>query len=1029
MKRFLKRSAFTIVEMVIVIAVIGILATVMIPTISGMIENANKSADTQFTASLTIQLAVESVDDGINSEADLRRIVDQYYGEWDGDTLVTSYYDTKLVPKAAKSGNHFWYNVVDGSVVAGDFDYVNNLPGPASATDGVPSEPPAPDFEKANPRTIKTKNGNYFFLMDCGGSEIVGDVFNALSGCPDSVAVGLAFDALNAPDYTDADNELAATVLEKLLKTGVLTNAGLIAGSTNLEYIYVPAGTTRQGSGTYLYNGTEVASSSRGSITIPANYAVDLPAGSMFGEDSLKGFPDSTLLNIPTDDVSKLGDFFEPNSAYISGSTADNTVKSFTIVLANGARYGQDEAGSFYLLNADGTMGDAVSGVTSGYKQELESFKVGLDSTANKKLYIKTEGNILYIANDYTGDLILSANDFKDTEGNTMTPGRVTWHYENTTGAQTAIGEKLTVAANTLKDGSTLTVQVQGQPKKMTAKLVKIEHTWVDTVGGKSPTDYDANDKPIYTLSYDATQGGSWNFAPGFSTTDGIGNGADEAGHIVMDAEPYFSSSSEKLSNNENKIVIGKFETNVACNINDTVTFGYGSARETVTINLVDTSKATFAVNSSIQTQMNYGLGNYAIGTKGAAITWGDLFQRTAHVSGQKVILAYDYNGTPFKTEVYGADWEGQQVDFTGVSGNPAITVKIAVAATENDTGEVIAGEWCPLDIRVIAGAYNVKTADDWKDVPSGKTDERPYSSIVVLSDFTLTYNESNAEKKGINTQYSKDLGDGKIYGNYYTISVPKFYVRPSSKANCYFLSFNGGELNNVLIEGPSYGSNVSVLQSDSTSKGTFVSGLYASSVTINNSYISGFREALRANGGTVTISNSTLKGGNWANIYVHGNTTFNLTNVTTIQYEENDFIGVGIFLNNTATSNTLNINGLTQHNYMTKAQLEAILKKTTSNMGSISNSDVKKFSDVLHGSAYHTGFILWGEDGTSAAITVNQNNENYVQSSKLDKSILFGVYKRSITVYGLKTCSTCNHSSITSYTAKDNFLPSKLVK
>ncbi len=40
---FNKKKGFTIVELVIVIAVIAILAAVMIPTFSGVIENANKS--------------------------------------------------------------------------------------------------------------------------------------------------------------------------------------------------------------------------------------------------------------------------------------------------------------------------------------------------------------------------------------------------------------------------------------------------------------------------------------------------------------------------------------------------------------------------------------------------------------------------------------------------------------------------------------------------------------------------------------------------------------------------------------------------------------------------------------------------------------------------------------------------------------------------------------------------------------------------------------------------------------------------
>ena len=73
MSNFRQRKAFTIVEMVIVIAVIAVLAAVMIPTSSGVINKANVSADQQFAASLNVQLAMWEVDNGvIDSESDLR---------------------------------------------------------------------------------------------------------------------------------------------------------------------------------------------------------------------------------------------------------------------------------------------------------------------------------------------------------------------------------------------------------------------------------------------------------------------------------------------------------------------------------------------------------------------------------------------------------------------------------------------------------------------------------------------------------------------------------------------------------------------------------------------------------------------------------------------------------------------------------------------------------------------------------------------------------------------------------------------
>ena len=64
MKRNNKKG-FTIVELVIVIAVIAILAGVLIPTFSGIVEKANKSAALQkATASYKEAYAIALSDDG-----------------------------------------------------------------------------------------------------------------------------------------------------------------------------------------------------------------------------------------------------------------------------------------------------------------------------------------------------------------------------------------------------------------------------------------------------------------------------------------------------------------------------------------------------------------------------------------------------------------------------------------------------------------------------------------------------------------------------------------------------------------------------------------------------------------------------------------------------------------------------------------------------------------------------------------------------------------------------------------------------
>ena len=59
-----KRNGFTIVELVIVIAVIAILAAVLIPTFSSLINRANEAADTAMVKNLNTLLVSDEALNG-----------------------------------------------------------------------------------------------------------------------------------------------------------------------------------------------------------------------------------------------------------------------------------------------------------------------------------------------------------------------------------------------------------------------------------------------------------------------------------------------------------------------------------------------------------------------------------------------------------------------------------------------------------------------------------------------------------------------------------------------------------------------------------------------------------------------------------------------------------------------------------------------------------------------------------------------------------------------------------------------------
>lgn len=85
----LNKKGFTIVELVIVIAVIAILAAVMIPTFSGMVEKAEESnaLSTAKNAYTSILYSVEDGDIAVDGKIDAYIKVDNYYFSVDGGEL------------------------------------------------------------------------------------------------------------------------------------------------------------------------------------------------------------------------------------------------------------------------------------------------------------------------------------------------------------------------------------------------------------------------------------------------------------------------------------------------------------------------------------------------------------------------------------------------------------------------------------------------------------------------------------------------------------------------------------------------------------------------------------------------------------------------------------------------------------------------------------------------------------------------------------------------------------------------------
>ncbi|MBQ8413903.1 MAG: prepilin-type N-terminal cleavage/methylation domain-containing protein [Clostridia bacterium] len=119
----LNNKGFTIVELVIVVAVIAILAAVLIPTVSGLVKTAQTSADVTLVKNVNLILATERATEGKN--ATMQEALD--------DALEGGYDVTKLTP--TNSDNYIlWDQESDNFVLFANGKY-NNCGAEVNVTD------------------------------------------------------------------------------------------------------------------------------------------------------------------------------------------------------------------------------------------------------------------------------------------------------------------------------------------------------------------------------------------------------------------------------------------------------------------------------------------------------------------------------------------------------------------------------------------------------------------------------------------------------------------------------------------------------------------------------------------------------------------------------------------------------------------------------------------------------------------------------------------------------------------------------
>ena len=120
------KKGFTIIELVIVIAVIAILAAVLIPTFAGIIRQANLSADQQAVRQMNVALAAGSVEGKPAGSEDVIEI------------LAEAGYNSRTALIPVTSGYQFcWYSTANSIVLV---DTEGNIVYPKNLVDSEPAD-------------------------------------------------------------------------------------------------------------------------------------------------------------------------------------------------------------------------------------------------------------------------------------------------------------------------------------------------------------------------------------------------------------------------------------------------------------------------------------------------------------------------------------------------------------------------------------------------------------------------------------------------------------------------------------------------------------------------------------------------------------------------------------------------------------------------------------------------------------------------------------------------------------------------
>ncbi len=968
-----QRKGFTTVELVIVIAVIAILATVLIPTFAGIIRKAHHNSDVQMASNLTTQIKMYLVNKDIKTESDLRDAINENMGEGFYEGI-----DEKagLTPESAQYGYHFWYDIEKEEIIVASVEEIDKIieerKQQVFAYDNIllsaaPSVPNSTWTESTAHFRHYQKDGYHFFLLDRGGSEI-GKAFAKLDELNGGTnTYGDVLTVLNSLASVSGDDQaLAEMAAANLEKNAVVAYGTFVKdGDTTIENVYISL-RVKELSAT----NTRINNTANLSVTLPSNVTKVNSYSLLFARAA------ALYINAEEELLETMfgADCISSNCTITLPNRVDCNVKDDP----NGDNAVIDKEGDRIICYLDYSAASVVADMTlsgSALTQKKIELVPNDDGSYN-----------LYVAVDYTNTITMSVLDYLNAEDEKIVAVGTKWSVgegSSITCTDADLGTfKITGYAddNTALAG-TIIAKIQGVTKTVNVYGVKAVNVTVSLDGneGLNIREVDQNNTVI-TLPYKPAEDNSFKFKPSLILNY---PNAD----ITLDDSITVDAGAMQFANNLLSLPKNSFSDNASTTLS--VSYKGINSGITYTVKLINVTDQSFAVNDEYVTNGKYDLDNYYVGNDGKfALKY--LFKNTKNIDGQTITVTVSKSGTVIDTFPF-TDLSGL-LDLSDITETGNIVIEIGVG-----------GATTPVTVYLVA-ATNV-TADNVSSLQGGSNKD-----IVLLSDIDMSS--------------AKTLCN--IYGNLHKINAST----GSNKGSGYWPGFITlyGTMDNTLVIGPTYDE----IKLNDHAKAWDGVRLVAANSTITNSYLYGFRAPVAihaASDCTIKIENTTIEGGAYCNIHIASYKELILNNVDLVQdyagytVGSKKAYGLGVLFDDSGCKGTVTLAGNTNlYNWINKTEGAkfntviyslVIVNYTTKDL-------LNKMVDLGTENGYiHSGYVNAGfvqVEGDNKVEWIAQDNDargpKYTGST-YSKSGNVRLLTKSYTAWSIPSCTdTCTHTT-----------------